>query len=701
MSERDTEQLIEDFYRDAASKGSVVLERQKSKDPRIAELLTGKNGKGNKGFPEYILTSPAHVSWVLVVECKKDTGKHESASLDELFSDASKRKAVDFAVDGCLHYMDNLAPEFNVIGLAVSGDQNAHKVSVFVQRKGETATEMADPVSGRIVDSLLSFDQYLSFIDPVAIEQRKKDFDELKKYAKQLHEDCRNHFSLTENQKPLFVSALLLALQESDFRKTYADPNDEDQPKSSTELIEKLLDAIRRVLNKSNVPTEKIATMLSEFNFIANDEGIKKTNPDSKRLYLLEALMALDKIVMPYMRAQMNFDLVGMFYGEFVRYTGGDGKGLGIVLTPRHITELMCKLAGVDADSIVLDPCCGTAGFLISAMSEMIEDAERRELDLTARALRAAQIKKHQLVGVETKGFLYTMAAANMIFRGDGKANLIQGDCFSPVVVSKIRNRKYRKIDFSLADVRDDAIRLFSETEKSENERHATVERKLGNEESGRPNKCLMNPPYSQEKKKKSGENLHELNFILNALDMLAPKGVLVCIVPLSVAFGSEAKNVARRDAILKRHQLDAVLSMPSDLFHPVGTNTCIMVFTAHTPHVKDTWFAYCKDDGHSIDRALGRADMKNRWPSIFETWVSRFKRLDVSDPSFSVLRKVDAKSEWCVEAYMQTDYSNLTQSDFEETVKKFAVFKLLGSSTNELPADSETESSDRKGDGK
>ena len=58
-------------------------------------------------------------------------------------------------------------------------------------------------------------------------------------------------------------------------------------------------------------------------------------------------------------------DFIGRFYGEFMRYSGGDGQTLGIVLTPRHICDLFCDLLNIQTTDIVLDPCCGTAGFLV------------------------------------------------------------------------------------------------------------------------------------------------------------------------------------------------------------------------------------------------------------------------------------------------------------------------------------------------
>lgn len=56
-------------------------------------------------------------------------------------------------------------------------------------------------------------------------------------------------------------------------------------------------------------------------------------------------------------------DILGNFYGEFVKYGGNDGNSLGIVLTPRHITNLMCELIDIDENDYVLDPCCGSGGF--------------------------------------------------------------------------------------------------------------------------------------------------------------------------------------------------------------------------------------------------------------------------------------------------------------------------------------------------
>ena len=122
-------------------------------------------------------------------------------------------------------------------------------------------------------------------------------------------------------------------------------------------------------------------------------------------------------------------------------------------------------------------------------------------------------------------------------------------------------------------------------------------------------------------------------------------------------------------------------MSMPVELFHPVGTVTCIMVFTAHIPHAtskRKTWFGYWKVDGFVKTKHKGRIDLYETWPSIRERWVEQFRNREVQ-PGQSVTRYVTQKDEWCAEAYMETDYSTITRKDFEDVVRRYAVFRLLG----------------------
>ena len=137
----------------------------------------------------------------------------------------------------------------------------------------------------------------------------------------------------------------------------------------------------------------------------------------------------------------------------------------------------------------------------------------------------------------------------------------------------------------------------------------------------------------------------------------------------------------------MRYHTLEAVMSMPDDLFYPVGVVTCIMVWTAGVPHSvsdKKTWFGYWKKDGFVKTKHNGRVDLNHQWENIRDRWVTMFRNREVHAGE-SVMQQVTHKNEWCAEAYMETDYSQITQADFEKVVRNFAIFKLLGAQSLEV----------------
>jgi hypothetical protein len=376
---------------------------------------------------------------------------------------------------------------------------------------------------------------------------------------------------------------------------------------------------IRDEIKQADLPQAKTDSMTQPFSGIAVHPELGKSTKVYPRGVLHELVRRLDEKVWPFISVYHDFDVVGQFYGEFLKYTGGDKKALGIVLTPRHITEIFALIANVQPDSKVLDICAGTAGFLISAMHQMMRNAiTDTEKD---------RIKQEGLIGVEQQPDMFTLAASNMILRGDGKANLHQGSCFDDAITTAIKKHKC--------------------------------------------NIGLLNPPFSQ-----GDADLHELYFIQRLLDCLEKGGTAVVIVPMSCAISPHPL----RAELLKQHTLEAVMSMPDDLFYPVGTVTCIMVFTAKVPHEtsnKKTWFGYWKNDGFIKTKHLGRVDLQQQWPSLRDRWVEMFRNREVHAGE-SVMQKVGPKDEWCAEAYMETDYSKITQDDFGNTVGRYVAFQAV-----------------------
>jgi type I restriction enzyme M protein len=604
MSERKTEKLIRDqFTALGYDVDGVILEEQKSDNPDINKLLKGasKTGKGGKGAPEFIISATAYPDLLVVVECKADIKCHESPGLDQ---------PVDFAVDGAIHYARHLAKRYNVIAIGASGQTKKElKVSAFLVSKGASEakpllTSSDQPVAG--LEALDTLHDYASR-DPEVEKRRVLD---LMGFARDLHNFMRDYAKLAESEKPLLISGILIALQDESFRIGF--------PKMKGDrLPAKLTQAITSVIEYAEIPQAKKTAMLHPYSFIAAHPTLGKPMKDSTKTPLQQMVADIDEHVFPFI-TKVGEDIVGRFYGEFLRYTGGDGKGLGIVLTPRHITELFCDLAELTADDVVLDTCCGTAGFLISGMHRMLNLPGVTEK-------KKAAIKANQLVGIEQQPNMYALAASNMILRGDGKANLYQSSCFDPETTEKVKALK--------------------------------------------PTVGFINPPYSQK-----GGDLHEFNFIEHLLECLQKNGRAIAIVPMGCAVAPHAL----KEQILAKHTLEAVVSMPVDLFYPVGTVTCIMVFRAHKPHdpKHKTWFGYWKDDGFLKTKYDGRIDKKGKWDEIRERWLEQFRDRDAVAGECTKASVTHAE-EWCAEAYMATDYSKLTQAAFEAHVRRFLMYKL------------------------
>ena len=607
------------YYRAAPR---ITVEEQSSTIEAIRKALAvaSKAGGGGKGAPEFIVTDNENSDLIMIIECKASFKDHASATallalLDgpetEMPADYIKRVS-RYAVDGVLHYARFLSKTCNVIGVAVSGQSaNEIKISTYLHARDAKRPKELLTKGLASINALISWPDYVehAVYDPAVQAIRQSD---LMAFSHELHDFMRSDIKASESEKPLFVSGTLIALRNKAFAKTFDDyaPN---------KLPAAWLHAIRTELSEAELPNSKLATVILPYSNIAAHPELPKRHKKYPKGVLNELVSRLNAKVSPFINVLHDFDIVGQFYGEFLKYTGGDKKALGIVLTPRHITELFSLLANVSKDSKVLDPCAGTGGFLISAMHQMfrtaITEAERDS------------IKRYGLIGIEQQPNMFTLAASNMLLRGDGKANLHQASCFEEAIAAQVKE--------------------------------------LG------CNVGLINPPYSQD-----DEELHELYFVLQMLGCLVKGGVGIAIVPMNCAISPHKA----REALMSSHTLEAVMSLPDDLFSPVGVIPCAMVFTAHIPHSlsnRKTWFGYWKNDGFVKTKNLGRIDQNLKWAITRDGWVESFRNREVIKGE-SVLQKVGPRDEWCAEAYMETDYSTLTLDDFAREIRKYVAFNVL-----------------------
>lgn len=356
------------FYADSET---VVVEKQQSVIDELRKALAraSKTGKGKAGYPEFIITAPDTPDMVVVIECKAATSKHESVNRD---------KPVEYAVDGVLHYARALSPARTVIAIAVSGDASASRWSFFLMPKGQSEPKELMAPTGAEIDALVPMDDLIKAASFDPFVQKKREAD-LIQFSIEMHEFMRDEAELEEKEKPLAVAGSLIALSNPTFAKTYKAYSAEDLPAY-------WMQTIKKEMQKASLPVAKIDNMTQPFTAIEVHPELRKGTKVFPNGLLSEIVTLLADQVLPFLTVYNDFDVVGQFYGEFLKYTGGDGKGLGIVLTPKHITELFALLANVTKDDTVLDTCAGTGGFLISAMAKMLGTATRRRKRPLSRA---------------------------------------------------------------------------------------------------------------------------------------------------------------------------------------------------------------------------------------------------------------------------------------------------------------------------
>lgn len=597
MNERKTEAIVRTHFLPFAD--TVTVEEQRSDNVKIDKLLKTASKKGQgQGYPEFIVTYKANSSLLVVIECKADTLKHESGERDQY---------AGYAVDGVLLYASYLSKEYDVLAIAVSGETEKRlRVSHFLHLKNE---KKAVPVfGGKLLTPQEYLDGYLK-----SPEKFRQDYNKLLDFAKQLNEKLHG-YKILESQRSLLISSILIALENPAFRRSYA------SHKKPENLAASLAQTVSDELESANIAGKKLENLNIQFSFIKTDTSLSK-----KDKVLKEIIDQIDENINSFIKTHRYFDVLGQLYVEFLRYANSD-KGLGIVLTPPHITELFADMAQVNEKTIAYDNCAGTGGFLISAMKRMIAGAK-------GNAALEKEIKTTQLIGVEYQAHIFALAVSNMYIHQDGKTNIINGSCFDDDIIRMVKDKK--------------------------------------------PTAGFLNPPYRANKK----TDTDELEFVLNNLECLVEGGVCAAIVPAQSALSQSGRTHELKKKLLEKHTLEAVLSMPDELFFNSKVNvvTCVMIFTAHKPHPaqKETYFGYYKDDGFVKRKNKGRIDALGRWEDIKEKWVSYFINRK-AEAGFSVNRKITADMEWLAEAYMETDYSGLADDDFIAEVKKYAAFKVL-----------------------
>ena len=606
--------------------------------------------KSNFGKPDFHIEK---YKIPVVFENKLKREKLIAKTKDGIKEDENSISA--FAVNGALYYATQMIDsdkydEVIAIGVAGNSEEDVEIAVYYVY--GSSMKQAKFMENYTTLDFLENEDAFNSFYkNAILTEEEKHEIlitskKILNEYATRLNRLMHN-LNITAPQRVLYVSGLLLSMQdvvtlEGEKIQMGLTPEDLKGIQTDSKRDGKIITSqIEEFLKAKKMESDKVELMLSSFleiskdrqrdEIVANDSAISKflktrssTNKQIFTFIYEYVFKRIDSIA-------GHLDIIGEMYSEFLKYALGDGKEIGIVLTPPYITKMMAEILDITDENRVMDLATGSAGFLISSMQLMIASAEKKwGKDTTKAKEKIEEIKRGQLLGVELNAEMYVLAATNMILRGDGSSNIQKGNSF---------NRPASLYENFKAD------------------------------------RLLLNPPFSF---KENG-----MPFIEFGLDKMK-KGGLGAIIIQDSAGSGQAKDSTRR--ILKRHTLLASIKMPSDLFIPsAGVQTSIYIFEAGVPHDYErvVKFIDFRCDGYKrTKRGLNEVDNPTlRYQDIIKIYkAGKMARVDTSlwdlDAIYIEDFIDDSGTDWNFDVHKKIDKKPLLQ-DFKDVVQDYLAWEV------------------------
>ncbi len=486
---------------------------------------------------------------------------------------------------------------------------------VFSERNIHTFEEYEDICFGKVNDKI-------------------KIVDSIKSLNEKLHSD-----GINEKLRSQFVGTCLLALKNG---LVYKDVKETIDPKTGKTLapekvlIKSIKNILEGLLTKSG-SLNKAGKLAILNNKVLGDQDVTSLTYRE----LKEILEFVDNNVVPYINDKNTAgqDLLNLFFTTFNKYVGKSDKNQAF--TPDHICDFMSKALGVNKNSRVLDPCCGSGAFLVRAMTHAMDDCDTEE--------ERDGVKKNQIFGIEYEEGAFGLASTNMLIHGDGNSNVVQDSMFN-------RGKWIKENNINIV---------------------------------------LMNPPYNATKKccdpdytknwnsKKKEDPSKGLHFVEWVARHVSSTCKMAILLPMQAAIGNNSDIKVFKKKMLDNYTLDAVFSLPTEMFYPgAAAVACCMIFDLSQRHEKsnrDTFFGYFKDDKFIKRKGLGRVEMTDSdgnslWTGTEELWLNLYKNKR-EIPGLSVMHQVTWKDEWLAEAYIETDYTKLTENDFQQTVNDFLAY--------------------------
>ena len=661
---KSIEEQIEDLAKKQLNgiKYFTKTENINSEIDNSLKIAPSKSGGTGSNFPDiklFIETKDLRYIPVMI-EVKGTKGDFIKLNSDNEIDNQTKDKTPNFkniqnyAVNGAIHYaqaiIEHTESYKEVLAIGLNGYENADKTITtelgvyYLSEENLSIPKEIDSYSDLTFLQQEHINELITKIDNInltqeEIEAKANEYEEqIEKKLKSLNQTMQDTLKISVGSRVELVSGMIMAGLGVDGKVSPLEVTDlkgEAGSKSNDGHV--IINKIDSFLDERNLPKEKKDMIINDLSrvFIYSDLW-KPINGESK---LKSVYSIVKNEIIPAFISSKHLDFTGKLFNvlnEWVDIPDSDKND--VVLTPRAVTDLMVNLASVNKDSYVWDYAVGSAGFLISAMNKMIQDAQVRETSKDKLKTKILKIKSEQLLGIEKRSDIYMLAVLNMILMGDGSSNIIHKDSLT----------EYEG-NYEQGDLKDKEFPA---------------------------NVFLLNPPYSAD-----GKGFIFVNKALKRMN----SGKAVVLIQENAGSG---QGLPYTKEILENNSLIASIHM-ADIFRgKASVQTAIYVFDVGVPHNPKSVVRFLdfSNDGYlrqnrrkstnnvnlkDVDNAVGRYEEAVNVILYGKTYQKYFTDKEYLEDTISL-----NGDDWTFSQHLKFD-SVPSLNDFNMVVKSFMSWKL------------------------
>ncbi|EAC1840393.1 N-6 DNA methylase [Campylobacter lari] len=640
-------------------------------DDALSEYSSKNGGKGgNRPDVKLLLEDKNLNKYPILIEYKGYKDKLVKLNSDNQVDNTTSKNEPNYtniknyAVNGAIHYANAILHYTNytdIIAIGITGykDESGklkHLIGVYLVSKDNFGIGQE---IGKFTDlSFLKNENFTNFIEndvkklSLSLEEleRIKELKEKEIDASliKLNNDIyKNEQGLGENDRVYLVAASIIATlgiagKVAPLEKAELKSLNEEGNRDGDIILRK----IEAFLKEKKIPENKRKIIERTLANTLTNENINKVKNGESQLKRVFSKIIDDLGI--YYKIGLTTDFTGKLFNEMYSWLGFTQDKLNdVVLTPSYIAILLAKLARVNKNSYVWDFATGSAGLLVAAMNEMINDAKESISSPDELNQKILHIKAKQLLGLEVLPSVYMLAILNMILMGDGSSNIMNED-------SLYYDGNYGFLETKTKFPADAFI---------------------------------LNPPYSA---KGNG-----MVFVKKALSMM-DKGYAAIIIQGSAGSG---KATEYNKEILKNNTLLASIKMPTDLFiGKSSVQTYIYVFRVGEAHQKDDMVKFIdfSNDGYTrTNRKKASNNLKDtdkakeRYQELVDLVRFGKSKLSIFSEKEYYEGKIDPQKgdDWNQSAPIDT---TPTLEDFKKTVSDYLAWEVSNLLKNNTKLDDE-----------